>query len=124
MLRGAPSHPSAAFSVPSVSPSRRGCWSSSWGPGLRNDPSVGRVGAVGGRHDRPPVPPAREVSMLPPAKDDLLRRRWIRQALSDLFLDEEITEDTLYHIARITAECEYTDEELEAIYRHEVAPAV
>lgn len=62
--------------------------------------------------------------MLLPAKEDLLRRRWIWQALSDLFLDDEITEDTLQYIARIAAECGYTQEDLESIYRREVAPAV
>ena len=62
--------------------------------------------------------------MLPPAREDLVRRRWIWQALSDLFLDEESTERTLQYIALIAAECDYTDEELEFIYRHEVAPAV
>jgi hypothetical protein len=62
--------------------------------------------------------------MLPPAKEDLVRRRWIWQALSDLFLDEDLTEDTLRYIARIAGECGYADEELEAIYRREVAPAV
>jgi hypothetical protein len=62
--------------------------------------------------------------MLPPAKEDRLRRRWVWQALSDLFLDDEVTEDTLRYIARIAAECGYSDEELDAIYRREVAPAV
>jgi hypothetical protein len=59
-----------------------------------------------------------------PAKDDLARRRWVWQALSDLFLDEQVSDDTLRHIARVAAECGYSDEELDAIYRHEVAPAV
>jgi hypothetical protein len=62
--------------------------------------------------------------MLPSAKDDLRRRRWVWQALSDLFLDEQITEDTLHYIARVVAECGYSADELEAIYRTEVAPAV
>jgi hypothetical protein len=62
--------------------------------------------------------------MLPPAKEDLLRRRWMWMALSDLFLDEEVTKDTLCEIARIAAECGYTEQELDAIYRCEVAPAV
>lgn len=56
--------------------------------------------------------------------DDLRRRRWIWPALSDLFLDDDITDDTLRYIARIAAECGYAAEELEVIYRHEVAPAV
>ncbi len=62
--------------------------------------------------------------MLPPAREDLRRRRWIWQALSDLFLDEETTEFELRHIARVAAECDYSDEDLDTIYRHEVAPAV
>lgn len=62
--------------------------------------------------------------MLPHPKEDLPRRRWIWQAISDLFLDEEITEDTRRYIARVAAECGYTDEELEVIYRREVAPSV
>ena len=62
--------------------------------------------------------------MLPPAKEDLLRRRWIWQALSDLFLDDEITEDRLRYIARTCAECGFTENELGFIYRREVAPAV
>lgn len=60
----------------------------------------------------------------PPPNQDRVRRRWIWQALSDLFLDEETTEDTILYIARIAAECEYSDAELDAIYRREVAPAV
>jgi hypothetical protein len=63
-------------------------------------------------------------SVLPSASDDLLRRRWVWQALSDLFLDDEITADTLRYAARICAECSYSDEELDAIYRNEVAPAL
>lgn len=55
---------------------------------------------------------------------DLARRRWVWQEISDLFLDEEVTEGTLRNIARVAAECGYTAEELDAIYRHEVAPAV
>lgn len=62
--------------------------------------------------------------MLPSAKEDLMRRRWIWQALFDLFLDDEPAAVELRYIARIAAECGYSDEELEAIYRREVAPAV
>lgn len=62
--------------------------------------------------------------MLATANEDLLRRRWVWQALSDLFLDDEITEDKLRYAARISAECDYSDEELDAIYRKEVAPAL
>lgn len=62
--------------------------------------------------------------MLPPANDDLQRRRWGWQQLSDLFLDEETTEDMLRNIARVAADCGYTDEELDDILRNEVAPAV
>lgn len=64
------------------------------------------------------------TSVLPPANEDLLRRRWVWQALSDLFLDDEITDDTLRYAARISAECDYSDEELDAIFRNEVAPAL
>lgn len=62
--------------------------------------------------------------MLPEAKDDLRRRRWVWQAVSDLFLDEEPDDADLRAIARTAAECEYSTEELEAIYRQEVAPAL
>ncbi len=62
--------------------------------------------------------------MLAAAKDDLTRRRWIWQAISDLFLDDEVTDETLRNIARVAAECGYSDDELDAIYRQEVAPAV
>lgn len=62
--------------------------------------------------------------MLPAAYEDLKRRRWVWQALSDLFLDDEITDDVLRYAARIASECEYSDEELDTIYRREVAPAL
>lgn len=62
--------------------------------------------------------------MLLPAKDGLARRRWTWQAISDLFLDDEINETTLAYIAQVVAECGYSDKELDAIYRREVAPAV
>ena len=65
-----------------------------------------------------------EVHVLPPAQDDLRRRRWIWQAISDLFLDEEPDDHTFRHIARVAAECEYTEYEIEAIYNKEVGPAV
>jgi hypothetical protein len=53
-----------------------------------------------------------------------MRRRWVWQEISDLFLDEEITDRTLRAIARTSAECGYSERELDAIYRYEVAPAV
>lgn len=62
--------------------------------------------------------------MLPHPKEDLARRRWVWQAVSDLFLDEEVSEDKLRYIAQVTAECGYTSDELDAIYRREVATAV
>ncbi len=62
--------------------------------------------------------------MLSEAKDDLRRRRWVWQAVSDLFLDEEPDEFVLRGIARTAAECGYSADDLEVIYRTEVAPAV
>src|SRR5262249_31407867 len=38
--------------------------------------------------------------------------------------DEEVTESTLRQIARVTAECGYSDADLEIVFRREVAPAV
>ena len=62
--------------------------------------------------------------MLPPPEEDLERRRPLWQALSDLFLDDETTADTLSYIALVAASSAYTEDEIEAIYRREVAPAV
>jgi len=62
--------------------------------------------------------------MLPSPQDDIRRRRWIWQAVSDLFLDEEPNESVLCHIAYVAAHCGYTEDELDIIYAREVAPAV
>lgn len=52
------------------------------------------------------------------------RRRPVRAALSEFWLDTELTEDDLRPIAGVLAESGYTTKELEHIYRREVAPAV
>jgi hypothetical protein len=65
-----------------------------------------------------------ETTALPSAEGDLHRRRWVWHAVSDLFLDEPAEEFLLRQIAKTAAECGYTDDELDAIFRREVAPAV
>lgn len=59
--------------------------------------------------------------MLPPSKD-ISRRRPIWAALSDLFLDTELDESALRHIAQKLAESEYSDDELANILYGEVFP--
>ena len=53
---------------------------------------------------------------------DLPHRRPVWEALSQLFLDTELDEADLEHIAAILAASPYTDGELSAIYHHEVTP--
>lgn len=56
------------------------------------------------------------------ARDDLPHRRPVWEALSRLFLDTELDETDLEHIAAILAASLYTDPELSAIYHREVRP--
>lgn len=57
-------------------------------------------------------------------EEDHQKRRWIWQAIATLFLDDEIEESDLHWIAYVAAECEYSERELEVIYRKEIAPAL
>jgi hypothetical protein len=54
--------------------------------------------------------------------EDLERRRPIWEALSDLFLDTEIDDKWLRHIAQRLADSDYTIDELKAIFFLEVFP--
>lgn len=74
------------------------------------------MGTVAPRGHVPPVPP------LPPARDDLPRRRPVWLALSDLFLDTDVT---LFQEAnaRLLSASPYSLEELDAILTGEVYPA-
>jgi hypothetical protein len=59
-----------------------------------------------------------------PLREDLERRRPVWEALSDLFLDNELQDYDHRHIARVLAASGYTNEELELILRHEVGRVV
>ena len=59
--------------------------------------------------------------MLPPS-EDIDRRRPVWAALSDLFLDTELDESALRHIAHKLVQSEYTDDELANILYGEVFP--
>ena len=52
------------------------------------------------------------------------RRRPVWVALSDLWLDTELTDLTLKHVARVLAASGYGDQELMGIHRDEVMPVV
>jgi len=55
---------------------------------------------------------------------DLDRRRPVWEALSDLFLDTEITEGLYKHIAKTIVESAYTPAEVHAILWDEVFPVI
>ena len=59
--------------------------------------------------------------MLPPP-DDIQRRRPVWTALADLFLDTELQEADLRHVARVLVASGYTDAEVEEILYGEVFP--
>jgi hypothetical protein len=56
--------------------------------------------------------------------EDLLTRAPVWEVLASFWLDTELLEQELDHIARIIAESPYTLEEVQTIHRYEVAPAV
>ncbi|MPY65822.1 hypothetical protein F8S09_03800 [Deinococcus sp. SDU3-2] len=69
----------------------------------------------------PPAPPR------PPAElsgAELRRRRPLWVALSELWLDQELSPADLRRVARVAAACGYDDAEVEAIFWGEVAPVV
>lgn len=55
---------------------------------------------------------------------ELARRRPVWTALSGLWLDTELTDADLQHIARVAAASGYTLPELRHIYLHELAPVL
>ena len=57
-----------------------------------------------------------------PLAEDIQRRRPVWEALSDLFLDTELGEPHLRHIARVVAASGYTEAEVEEILYGEVFP--
>src|SRR5690242_10466335 len=59
-----------------------------------------------------------------PASEDLVRRRPVWQALSDLFLDTEITESFYRFIARTIIESGYSPAEIRTILWDEVFPVI
>jgi hypothetical protein len=58
------------------------------------------------------------------SNDELKRRRPVWIALSDLWLDTELSDSDLTHIASVMDESGYSIEELRSIYMDEVAPVV
>ncbi len=56
--------------------------------------------------------------------EDLLNRASVWEALANFWLDTELLDNEIDHIAHILAESPYTIEEIQAIHRYEVAPAV
>lgn len=62
------------------------------------------------------------MALRPPA-EDLENRTPVWVAMSDFFLDTELTESIISHIARICASSPYSMEELERIMFMEVWPA-
>lgn len=57
-------------------------------------------------------------------ENEVRRRRPLWIALSDLWLDQELTEDDLWRVARVAAASGYSDDEVAHIHWHEVAPVV
>ena len=55
---------------------------------------------------------------------EIKRRKAVWSALADLWLDTEITDDWLAHIAKVMHESGYSIDELRHIYLYEVAPVV
>ncbi len=55
---------------------------------------------------------------------ELERRKPVWSALSDLWLDSELTDDDLERIAAVMEQSDYTIDELREIYRFEEAPVV
>jgi hypothetical protein len=62
------------------------------------------------------------VTRVLPPTDDIQRRRPVWTALADLFLDTELQEADLRHIARVLVASGYTDAEVEEILCGEVFP--
>jgi hypothetical protein len=58
------------------------------------------------------------------SEDDLKARLPVWKALSQFWLDTELQESELNYIVRVIAESPYCIEEVQAIHRNEVAPAV
>ena len=58
------------------------------------------------------------------ADGDLLNRRPVWEAMSELFLDTELQENSLSHIASTLTQSPYSLDELESILFHEVYPVL
>lgn len=58
-----------------------------------------------------------------PTEEQICERLSTWDALSEFFLDDELTISDHQRIASILARSQYTEEELQAILRHEVYPA-
>ena len=57
-------------------------------------------------------------------KVDLEQRRLVWAAMSELYLDNELTDDELQHVARVLCESPYSQPELERIMFGEVFPVL
>lgn len=55
-------------------------------------------------------------------QDDLEQRRPVWDALSELFLDTQLSDADFTYLARVLAQSPYTDAQLAAIYQAEVEP--
>ena len=62
------------------------------------------------------------LNPLPPPQDDLSRRRPVWDALSNLFLDTELTEKDFRWIANVLVESDYDDAQLDHVLFNEVFP--
>jgi hypothetical protein len=58
------------------------------------------------------------------SEDEIKRRMPVWEAISDLWLDTELGENGVLYIARVLAESGYSLEEIDKIYKEEVAPVV
>ena len=64
------------------------------------------------------------VNPLPPPQDDLSRRRPVWDALSNLFLDTELTEKDYRWIAGVLVDSAYDDAQLDYVLFNEVYPVL
>ncbi len=69
-----------------------------------------------------PVRPRSMKQALSP--EDLLNRAPVWEALASFWLDTELPDHELDHIARVLAASPFTIEQVQAIHRYEVTPAV
>lgn len=64
-----------------------------------------------------------KANSLAPTEEQICERMPIWEALSEFFLDDELSSEDHQRIASVLARSRYTDEESQAILRHEVYPA-